>query len=327
MRSLLWLSLLLAAQLELPAQEVAFGVGRLHELGAKETTYSWQFQYLQYFNESWAGSFTWLNEGHLSDHHRDGAALQGWHFHRMENNALRLGAGLGLYRYFDTTSQDQADGYRNNHGIKPILSLRGQYPWPSGAWSTFAQLNRVFGPDGPQTQGILIGVSTRFAPAPAGEKRATRGTSVEDTDNELDFMFGRTILNSFESEASDFLSSYAVDYRRRVADHLDLTVGYCDEGGIDSAKRDGLVAQGWVTTRPSHGDWLLGAGFGPYCYRDFPDQKSSSAGTSIRTSMRYSMIVGHHLWAHWSGRLQWNRTLTHYQRDTDVLLAGLAYQW
>lgn len=39
-------------------------------------TYTWGIEYRQPFNEHLSASFTWLNEGHLIDHHRDGQSLQ-----------------------------------------------------------------------------------------------------------------------------------------------------------------------------------------------------------------------------------------------------------
>lgn len=318
-----FLLLLMAFSLTIAgAQEVGLGAGRLHGIGEKEATYSWQLQYFQHFNEAWAGSLSWVNEGHLPGHHRDGVALQVWRFHRMERNSLRLGVGLGAYRTFDTTLQPEGD-YHNLHSLRPLLGLRAQYPWPGSAWEGFVQLNRTLG-SGPATQSALVGVSTRFGcPAPSAPRMPPR----EEPPNELAFLFGRTILNSFESEATELLQSFAVEYRRRLARHVELSFTYCDEGGIDAARRDGLAAQIWLTTRRPAGGWLLGFGMGPYFSRVYPETGSGSDTVNIRTSLRYSMVVGRHLWGNWGGRLQWNRTLTLNHRDTDVLLAGVAYAW
>ncbi len=309
------------------AQEVSAALGRLHVIGAREATYTWQMMYMHHFSPVWSGSFSWLNEGHLDGHHRDGAALQAWRFHRMEQNSLRLGAGLGIYRNFDTTPAGEADAYQNDHGVKTLVSLRAQYGF-AGGWEGFVQLNRVLGSSGPRTQSSLVGVSTRFGgPAPA--RGAGSRTHADDPPNELAFLFGRTILNSMESETTEFLQSFAVDYRRRLTRHLDLSVAYCDEGGIVAARRDGVAVQLWLTTRSADGDWMLSFGVGPYLSRTFPDRdKPDPPDTvNIRGSGRYSMVAGRHLGGHWGVRLQWNRTVTLDDRDTDVLLTGLAYSW
>lgn len=336
-RLIRWLILVTGAVCPMGAQEVAAAVGRLHSVDQGSITYSWQAQYIQHFTPEWGGSFTWLNEGHLLDHHRDGAVIQAWRFHRMENNDLRLGLGYGPYRYFDTTTvpsnvSGQLPGYRNRHGIKSLLSLRAQYPIGSGAWDTFVQLNRTLGPD--QTQAFMVGFSTRFGTGATRSDRSSsawgrEGEPITETNNELSLLFGSTILNSFESEQSGLFDAFALQYRRRLTRNLDASIEYSDEGSIDHAKRDGAAIQAWISARsPEHG-WLLSFGAGPYFNRVFPDQDSlaSSSTVNIRTSLRYSMVVGRHLWGHWSGRLQWNRTLTRYDRDTDMLLAGLAYPW
>lgn len=68
-------------------------------------------------------SFTYLNEGHLPDHHRDGYAPQVWLRTNIINRQLSLAAGVGPYLYHDTASgRGQIDSY-NAHGLGGIVSL------------------------------------------------------------------------------------------------------------------------------------------------------------------------------------------------------------
>lgn len=315
------------------AQEFSAAMGRLHAIGGKESTYSWQFHYLQHFNPALTVSLGWLNEGHLPDHHRDGPVIQAWRFHRMAKNDLRLGIGLGLYRYFDTTEAGGVEGHRNRHGALPILSLRAHYPVTDGRWGAVVQLNRTLTADAPQTQAIMVGVSTIFGSPSASSRRSTSGRGIHESDqpdhtHELTFFFGRTILNSFESESSDTLESISLEYRKIYTKYIDASLTYCDEGNIDSVKRDGVTPQVWFSKRSSD-LFVLSFGIGPYFSRMFPkhDNSSENKSVNIRTSMRYSMLAGIDLWRHWSVRLQWNRTLTTYHKDTDVLQVGISYKW
>lgn len=328
---------ILLAGLGAPAgrsQETSIGLGRLHGIGHETLTYSWQLQYLRPIREGWAGSIGWLNEGHIPDHHRDGPYIQGWRLHRMKGNDLRLGLGVGAYRFFDTTEGGAGPAFQNHHGIKPLLSLSAQYPLPGGAVEAFIRVNRTFGSGLPQTQAFLVGISLPFTPRDPGMRRdapaprTPRGVP-SDPDHELTIFLGRTILNSFESEATELLGATAIEYRRRLEGHFDVSIGYFDEGGLDSVRRDGIAPQIWFSQRSADGRWLIGFGAGPYFSRDFPAEDRRNAGSSvtIRTSTRYSMVIGRHIRGHWAGRLQWNRTLTRYHRDTDVLMVGLAYQW
>jgi hypothetical protein len=311
---------------------VGFALGRLHGIGARESTYTWQFHYFHQISENLGISGAWLNEGHLTNHHQDGLALQAWFLHRMKANKLQVGAGLGLYRYFDTNGQtdgqDSAPGYRNDHGARPLLGLRALYPGPGGAWAAFLQLNRTLGPRSPQTQAILAGTSFRFGEARAPDRAPGRGRPAQGlAENEMAFLFGRTILNSFRSETTELFESYALEYRRRLGRHLAFSVAYADEGGLGAARRDGLSLQAWAAARSASGAWMLALGWGPYVTRVLPEPGTGGGSATVRTSPRYSILAGRHLGGHWGARFQWNRTLTRYHRDTDVLLAGIAYLW
>lgn len=325
--------LLLAVVPAAGAQEVSVALGRLHAIGGEESTYSWQMQYFHSFSATWSASIGWLNEGHIPDHHRDGALVQAWRFHRMEKNALRVGVGLGAYRFFDTTREAGGEGFKNKHGVLPMLSITARYPGPGGGWAAFVQLNRTLDSSEVQTQAVLLGAAFNFGPASASgsplvAEPGVDGNSSLDHSHELTFYFGRTILNSFESESSEAFDAISLEYRQRLTKFVDISMTYCDEGDIDSVKRDGLTPQIWLTTRSFRG-WLLGFGVGPYFNRVFPEQEreSSHSTVNVRTSLRYSMLAGRHLGGHWGARLQWNRTLTSYHRDTDLLQVGLAYQW
>jgi hypothetical protein len=58
------------------AQELSFLAGPLG--GEHEDTYSWEAGFRQGLGRYAAWSFSWLNEGHIPDHHRDGPLLQAW---------------------------------------------------------------------------------------------------------------------------------------------------------------------------------------------------------------------------------------------------------
>ncbi|WP_005031761.1 hypothetical protein [Holophaga foetida] len=309
---------MLLAVLPLGAQEISFGLGQLRPLNGVTQTYAWQIQYLQPISAKWGISLTWLNEGHLEDHHRDGLALQFWRFHNMDYHRLRLGLGLGTYRDFDTTGENAASGYRNQHGYKQLISIKSQYPL-AGNWDGFIQANRTVGEGDPQTQSILLGFSHRTeAPASVDSSPSPR----DESENELTFFVGRTILNSFESQSA---TAYAIEYRRKLATPLEFTLTYSDEGDTAQLDRDGLALQLWGAADLGQ-RWGIGFGAGPYFSRVF-SRKSGEKTVEFETDLRLTMSLHCQLWEQGVGRLSWNRTLTHYHRDTDVMLAGLGYRW
>lgn len=310
------------------AQNVSIALGRLHAMGDRPATYTWQLQYGHTLSPHSEATLTWLNEGHLRDHHRDGFSVQYWRVHKLESNNLQFGIGLGPYRFFDTTGESDSSGHKNQHGFKALLSLRARYPFADGHWAGFVQFNRTLsGSSSPQTQALLLGAGMRFGHHPESRSAPTArvaGTALpEGWDDEVSLLVGRTILNSFQSEGT--FKSFEVGYRRYFRRHLAFSTSYCDEGDIDSVRRDGVAVQAWLMA-PSHDrKWLLGFGAGPYVNRTFGDESRGSTSASVRTSARYSMLLGRHLWGHWSGRFAWNRTLTRHDRDTDTMLIGMAY--
>ncbi|MFP3624642.1 hypothetical protein SB771_35805, partial [Burkholderia sp. SIMBA_051] len=64
------------------------------------------------------------------------------------------------------------------------------------------------------------------------------------TGNELTILFGRTILNSNESESS---SAGSLEYRRGLWRYVDVSASYIHEGGHIQSRRDGVAAQLWAT--------------------------------------------------------------------------------
>jgi hypothetical protein len=91
------------------AQEFSlFGGGSRAEL---TNTYSWAFNYQEGLGVYFAASFMWLNEGYIPDHHRDEQAIQFWGRLSLANRRLVPSAGVGPYRYLDTTTADQGGSY------------------------------------------------------------------------------------------------------------------------------------------------------------------------------------------------------------------------
>src|SRR5262245_23820769 len=58
------------------AQEFSVLVGGMNAPESGDTSYSWQIDFRQYLSRYTAWSLSWLNEGHVSNHHRDGWIAQ-----------------------------------------------------------------------------------------------------------------------------------------------------------------------------------------------------------------------------------------------------------
>lgn len=302
------------------AQELAGALGRLHEVGEPGFTYTWRMDYHQHLTPNLALSFGWLNEGHLPEHHRDGWVAQAWATRDPRGQRLRMGVGLGLYRSFDTNLVGEA--YRNEHVTRPLLTLALAHPIGEGPWSAQVQVNRTLGGREPVTQGMLLGLLWRIGPSEAPAPRPPASPEGEGR-QELLVAFGQTILNSDVSQTSD---AYEIAYRRRLAPHWSWSASYVNEGTPEKLRRDGLNLQAWLDGFFLEHRLRLGLGFGPYAtrvehYGKGPDRDD------VRLSGRITLAAGWRLASQWTVYATWNRIATTYHRDTDLLAAGLGFDW
>ncbi|MDR5751940.1 MULTISPECIES: hypothetical protein [unclassified Caballeronia] len=317
-------AILLAASGALHAQEISLlgGVSR----GIGEHTYSWAASYEEGLGEYFAASFTWINEGHVTGHHRDGQVIQGWARLPLANRRIVLSAGIGPYRYFDTSTEQDGASYSNVHGWGIVYSLRAQYYF-ANRWIAQLQLNRIQVQHGPNTSAALIGVAYQLdAPSVPGPRDWAPGRSTRVTGNEVTAFLGQTIVNSNESQTS---FAAALEYRRGLMKYLDWTVGYLHEGNADLVRRDGLTTQLWATRAFFDDRLTLGLGAGVY----FAVKQRSNTDvtgdndTDDRFAGIVSMSASYRLGQRWTTRVTWNRIVTRYNRDTDVIVAGVGYRF
>ena len=124
----------------LRAQELTFLGGNMKtaNLGS---SYSWQIDYRQNFYENFAGSFAYINEGHVPGHHRDGDALQVWGCLPFFDGKITVSLGEGVYYFYDTQVAPLG-GSADVHGTAPIYSLAvtGYF---SNRWFCRLMFNRI----------------------------------------------------------------------------------------------------------------------------------------------------------------------------------------
>jgi hypothetical protein len=287
-------------------------------------SYSWDASYREGLGRYAAWSFSWANEGHIPDHHRDGPALQIWGRLPLWNDRLELSAGAGPYRYFDTTAARAGGDYSNTHGWGALWSVRAAWYFDS-RWIAQMQLNhaQVFG--GRDTTALLFGIGYEpdgnDEPGPR-QRPIPRTTNI--TNNEVTAMAGETILNSNGSESA---VAESVEYRRGLWRYIDVTASYIHEGGRIQSRRDGVAAQLWATRAFFDDRLTLSAGIGPYIAitqnDDLPQNRTGDGRISVLIAVSASYRFG----AHWLTRLTWNRVVTRYDRDTDLIEAGVGWRF
>jgi len=296
------------------AQELFALAGGMRADDPESHSYAWTLSYTQHLNEHLSASFSWLNEGHVPIHHRDGHTAQICAHVDTAHPALTVAVGIGPYRYFDTTAADSGAGYANSHGWGTIYSIAAVWQ-TSGRWSYQLRLNRVDTEDNIDTTLVIAGVGYRL-------KRDV-GTTPENIGaarNEVTLYLGQTIVNSFESESSE---AVGVEYKRRFGPLVRGSLALLYEGDARLVRRDGTVAQLWL--EPSFFGDRFSVGVGGGIYHAIDDYRGGRA--THRASGIATVTTSYRVAGDWIGRFAWNRIITDYDRDTDIFMLGLGYRF
>jgi hypothetical protein len=134
--------LFLSAGAGLSAQELTLLGGVMNSTQAEQSSYSWQVDYRQNFHRNFAASIAYLNEGHVTGHHRDGTAWQAWGRLPFFDHRVAVSLGLGAYYFYATAARrGQRECPRHGpdfqsfgHGLpfEPVVLSDDGEPCPSG---------------------------------------------------------------------------------------------------------------------------------------------------------------------------------------------------
>jgi len=311
----LMLILAVAALCHAGAKEISLLGGAMSTANDQEGSYSWQLKYLEELDDHFSASLSYLNEGHVPVHHRDGHTLQLWGHTNLLNRCLSLAAGIGPYYYYDTVAN--ADGtYTNNHGWKAVATLAATWHTES-RWLFQVSSNWVAAGASIDTMSAMAGIGYQLDPPQAAGTVDTEPPDLEKTPaNEVTVFLGRTVVNSFSSEHS---VATGVEYRRSLCRYLDATLEWLYEGDTRLVRREGLAAQLWGVREFFNDRLALGVGVGAYAALDHYN------GNSDFLSTIFTLTGSYRFHPHWATRASWNRIGTNDSRDTDVILGGIGY--
>ncbi len=263
------------------------------------------------------GGVVYLNEGHIPGHHRDGMAAQLGVRTNPGGSGLSLSAAAGPYRYFDTAvAEEQPQGYADAHGWGTLYTLGAAWRAHDSRWLYRLRVDRVRGQGSFDTTSVFAGVGYRLdqdGSFPDNAWPRTKGGA-----DEVFAAGGTTIVNSFHSQKAN---AGTVEWRHRLGPAIRASVGWLSEGDARLIRRDGVLVQGWLEPTFSEGRYSLGVGFGPYFAVDSyrPDARRTQALLSATASYRLSTS--------WLARLTWHRSVTSYDRDSDIFLLGVGYRF
>jgi len=316
--------MLCSAPCQLHAQEFHGFGGLMQNTVTSGHSSSWQLEYLEGLGEHFAYSISYLNEGHVPGHHRDGHMAQLWARTNLLDRRLSLAAGIGPFRYFDTTAATAGASYENDHGWGGTMSLAATW-YTDTRWLFQLRTNFIETDSSFDTFSALIGIGYQLeAPPVPGPLASSSPQRQLTTENELTAFLGQTIVNSFISE-----HSYAagIEYRRGLWRYVDWTVGWLFEGDNRLKRRNGLTTQLWATRAVLDDRVTLGIGAGPYVNVDRYHDPLREEERTNSVSGIVTLTGSYRLMQRWLVRASWNRIVTSYNRDTDVILAGIGYRF
>jgi hypothetical protein len=305
------------------AQEfyVLGGVVDSNNLAAR--SYSWQLEYMLSLNKYFDASLSYLNEGHLSDHHRDGDSLQLWTHTDLFDSRISLAVGAGPYYFYDSTSDTARGPYVDDHGFGGMFSFAATYHMDS-RWLLQLRTNWVKIGNNFDTVSAVAGIGYQLEPLlSASEQNPDKNLQNNiTTNNSVTLYLGQTVLNSLERSQGVATS---IEYRKGLYRYLDWTASWLYEGNPSLLRRNGGITQMWAV-RPFLDDYLsLGAGLGVYIPIDGKLGVTEGENKSKLISGIFSMTTSYRFYPHLETRVTWNRILTNYNMDADVFLGGIGY--
>ena len=304
------------------AQELSVygGAGRAN--APSESTYSWGFTYLQPLDAYNALSYSWINQGHYTDHHPDGFALQYWRRLWLFNDRLALAGGVGAYNFFDTTASDEGKRYADVHGWALIYSLSATW-YTRTPWFYQVRVNRINTFRNLTTTNALFGIGYQLGGANHSGAIPDYLAQASGSRDELTVLVGKTEVNSLHSPGA-FAKS--IEYRHGFGSYVDATLTWLDEGPTALTRRNGAATELWVSRGFFNERLRLAVGAGPYVAID-TYRVAGGTNTADKVSALVTMTASYQFARHWIVRGSWNRVLTGYNKDSDVYLAGVGYRF
>ena len=298
-------------------QEIYVHGGATSRTDSSDGSYAWGLTYLHGLGDYAALSLTYLNEGHVPDHKRDGLSPQFWGRYPLFDRKLSLAAGVGPYLYFDTARASTGLSFSDTHGVGAMLSLSATIYTESRVLFQ-ARGNWVWTPQNANTYVTTLGIGYLLErPVKDGQEERTVWR-LEPFKNEVTLSAGMAVLNEWGGNGHSGAGS--LEYRRRLGQYFDFTAGWLLEGGPVS--RNGPMTQIWAGRRFFDERLSLGVGAGPYLGFD-----TSGGSSATKVNLLVSTGASFALYDRWAIRATWNRVATDYDRDSDVFLGGISYRF
>lgn len=309
------------------AGEILANVGSTQQVDSHNDSFGYQFEYREGLGENGAIGFSYLNEGHVPHHHRDGLApLTLWGRTNILDRQLSLAIGVSPYLYADTVSSDTGL-VRNDHGIGALASASATWYFKSRMLLQ-ARVNYALTDHSINTVTAFMGIGYQLdAPAIPGPLTRPPKQKEKTTNNELTLFLGQTVVNNPGSPKS---LAWSAEYRRGLLPYLDITAAWMNEGDNKLIRRNGAMSQLWLVRDFLDDHLALGGGCGGYISVDKRGGPHVGEGGSNLVSAVLSLSIALRNFSFdrdLSARFTMNRIVTNYDKDTDIFMAGIGYRF
>ena len=324
-RCLAALGLLAAPIAPALAQELYGMAGAQYTQDLRETSYAYSFEYLQQLGNYAFASFTWLNEGHVTDHHRDGYSPQLWLRWLGHERRFALAMGVGPYRYYDTTYVISTGRVTDAHDWGVLGSVAAMWYWRS-PWVMQVRYNYARTTTSITTDSLLIGFGYQFEgstrPGPWCRRTTTSVPRERGDDGDGRQQRGEQFPVAARRGLRGRIPPPAHPLPRRLGTAL-------DEGDAHVVKRKGVAGQLGLMREflNHHADVGSRAASTWRAIRITLPRRTVAGATRTQVLGLLSMTMTWRLTRMMHLRAYWDRTLTTNGRDTDVVLAGLGWSF
>jgi hypothetical protein len=321
--------ILLAGTLSVAQAESIIGMGGINDTNDHTArTYSWQIEYQQpLVNQQplvplFAASFSWLNEGHVPYHQRDGAVAQLWVGTPVWHD-LRASLGVGPYLYFDTEATDSVRGYTDAHGVAGILTTSLEYEL-NRSWFVSLNASEIYAPRNVSTYTVLLGVGYRLTALDDLFQSLNIGTDNAPLEmsarQQVQAFGGKKIYNDLDPRQTD---TFGADYRFSLTRWAAWSATWFNDPGSAPGLHDRVASQLWLVHGIDRAHLALSLGLGTYVQLG-----ANAARTGTSRASGLSGIRADWEWApHTSLVFTWYRRFTEDDEDRDILTLGLAWRF
>lgn len=305
------------------ANEISVLAGATEGIDTGEASYAWQAAFLYNFLPYFAGSFSWINEGHPGEHKRDGFAVQGWGRVPLVVNRLSIGVGAGIYQFFDTKLLP-GGSHVNDHGLAPVYSLAATY-YMDSPWFAQLAINHIHPESDLNSNTYMIGVGYRlWREAEPAHRSAEAHRPVKTTGYEVMPLLGQVVVNRPDN---DIGIGSGIEFRMGIDDHIDWTVSWLNEDVPGTFHRSGIGTQVWLVDTFLARPITLGFGAGVYSFVDREPTPDSGGRSRLDIAGLLTLTTSCRFSERWFSRVNWNRVMSNDSRDTDMFLLGIGYRW